>query len=638
MTENIESFHNKAEGKGGKSPLCLPKLLSEGCVLQQGKSTRIWGKTEAYKGVTVEFQQKTIFTRADEMGDWQIMLSLLYPGGPFSLTVRSETGEVIRLQQVYVGEVFVCSGQSNMELPMERVKDQYPEELTRPGEPNIRLYKVKEHFDFDGPLSDHRDASWSACSEETIRSFSAVSYFLGRFLLEARQVPIGLINISLGGTPAEAWMGKEALLSYPEALETLKRFQDKDFVKSHMEENERLQREWHERIDQQDIGIKNQKESWKEIILPGFLKDAGIEDFCGSIWLRRKFHVPDAMAGAAARLWLGTMVDSDRTYINGVLVGETGYQYPPRKYMIPEGLLKSGENEITIRLVCDHGEGRMTPEKPYKIFTKDHEICLEGSWEYRIGFKCGPAPEMDFLNRKPTGLYNAMVAPCLSYTVKGVLWYQGESNDGRPDTYEDLLQRLILNWREHWKQDALPFVVAQLPGFSIDFKEGINSWPKIRYAQSRAAQLPLVAVTINLDLGEWNDLHPLNKKEVARRLSLAVRAMIYEESVAWEGPKLVSFKVMKNRVLLSFKTNLDKELLIKGEVGEDAFLLSGDDNIYYPAQVRLEGTTVSLWSSKVSQPQAVSYCYSNAPRKGLLFSEEGLPAAPFCIKLQHGGE
>jgi sialate O-acetylesterase len=633
MTENIESFHNKAEGKGGKSPLCLPKLLSDGCVLQQGKNTRIWGKTEAHKGVTVEFQQKTIFTRADETGDWQIMLSLLYPGGPFSLTVRSETGEVIRLQQVYVGEVFVCSGQSNMELPMERLKDQYPEELCRPGEPNIRLYKVREHFDFDGPLLDHRDASWSACSEETIKNFSAVSYFFGRNLLEARNVPVGLINLSLGGTPAEAWMGKEALLSYPRALETLKKFQDKEFVKGHMAENERLQREWHERIDQQDMGYEGQWEPWKEIILPGFLKDSGIEDFCGSIWLRRKFHVPDDIKGTTARLWLGTMVDSDRTYINGELVGETGYQYPPRKYVIPEGVLKSGENEIVIRLVCDHGEGRMTPEKPYKIFTKDHEIHLEGLWEYRIGFQCGPAPEMDFLNRKPTGLYNAMVAPCLPYTVKGVLWYQGESNDRSPDTYEDLLRRLILNWRENWKQDTLPFVVAQLPGFSIDLKKDSDSWPKIRYAQSQAAQLSLVAVTINLDLGEWNDLHPLNKKEVARRMSLAVRAMIYGESVEWNGPRLRSYEVIGGRVKLSFKTDGEKDLIIKGEAGEEAFLLAGADHIFYPTEVQLEGTTVSLWCSEVAEPKIICYCYSNAPRKGLLFTQEGLPAAPFRLEL-----
>jgi sialate O-acetylesterase len=635
MTENIESFHNKAEGKGAKSPLCLPKLLSDGCVLQQGKNTRIWGKTEAHKGVTVEFQQKTIFTRADETGDWQIMLSLLYPGGPFSLTVRSETGEVIRLQQVYVGEVFVCSGQSNMELPMERLKDQYPEELCRPGEPNIRLYKVREHFDFDGPLLDHRDASWSACSEETIKNFSAVSYFFGRNLLEARNVPVGLINLSLGGTPAEAWMGKEALLSYPKALETLKWFQDKEFVKGHMAENERLQREWHERIDQQDIGFEGQWEPWKEIILPGFLKDSGIEDFCGSIWLRRKFHVPDNMKGATARLWLGTMADSDRTYINGELVGETGYQYPPRKYVIPEGVLKSGENEIVIRLVCDHGEGRMTPEKPYKIFTKDHEIHLEGPWEYRIGFQCGPAPEMDFLNRKPTGLYNAMVAPCLSYTVKGVLWYQGESNDRSPDTYEDLLRRLILNWRENWKQDTLPFVVAQLPGFSIDLKKDSDSWPKIRYAQSQAAQLSLVAVTINLDLGEWNDLHPLNKKEVARRMSLAVRAMIYGESVEWNGPRLRSYEVIGGCIKLSFKTDGEKDLIIKGEAGEEAFLLAGADHIFHPTEVHLEGTTVSLWCSEVAEPKVICYCYSNAPRKGLLFTQEGLPAAPFRLELQN---
>lgn len=633
MTEKKEFLNSQAEGRGAGRPLCLSKIFSEGCVLQQGKSTRIWGKSAPYNGVTVEFQQKTIVTRADERGDWQLLFSDLYPGGPFSLTVKSETGEIIRFQQVYVGEVFICSGQSNMELPMERVKDQYPEELNRPEEPYIRLYKVKEHYDFDGPLTDHREASWSACSPKTIRSFSAVSYFFGRYLLEARKVPVGLINLSLGGTPAEAWMGKEALQSYPQALTTLKQFQNEEFVKSHMAENERLQREWHENIDKQDIGCESDREPWREITLPGFLKDAGIENFCGSIWLRRRFLVPEAMAGESARLWLGTMVDSDRTYINGVLVGETGYQYPPRKYEIPKGVLKSGENEITIRLVCDHGQGRVTPEKTYQIFTREHTINLEGTWEYRIGFRCAPAPEMDFINRKPTGLYNAMVAPCLPYTVKGVLWYQGESNDNSPDTYEDLLRHLILNWRESWKQDRLPFVVAQLPGFSIDLKEDSDSWPKLRHAQSQAARLPEVAVTVNLDLGEWNDLHPLNKKEVARRMSLAVRGMIYGEPVEWKGPEMCSCKVVKDRVLLSFDTHGGKDIVVKNGTGGEAFLLAGSDGIYYPAEGHVKGTSVTLWSREVAEPKALRYCYSNAPCKGLLFSQEGLPAAPFCINL-----
>ena len=633
MTEREESLNSQAEGRGAEWPLCLSKIFSEGCVLQQGKGTRIWGKTAPLKGVTVEIQQKTIFTRADDKGDWQLLLSDLYPGGPFTLTIRSETEEIIRLKEVYVGEVFVCSGQSNMELPMERVKDQYPEELNRPERPYIRLYKVKEHYDFDGPLNDHREASWSACSPETIRSFSAVSYFFGRFLLEDKKVPIGLINLSLGGTPAEAWMGLEALQSYPQALSTLKKFQDKEFVKSHMAENERLQREWHENIDRQDRGCVDSLEPWKKINLPGFLKDAGIEDFCGSIWLRRRFMVPEAMAGESARLWLGTMVDSDRTYINGVLVGETGYQYPPRKYEIPKGVLKNGENEITIRLVCDHGQGRVTPEKIYQIFTKDNRIDLEGTWEYRIGFQCGPAPEMDFINRKPTGLFNAMVAPCLPYTVKGVLWYQGESNDSSSDTYEDLLRRLILNWRENWKQDKLPFVVAQLPGFSIDLEEDSKAWPKLRHAQSQAARLPEVAVTVNLDLGEWNDLHPLNKKEVARRLSLAARGMIYGEPVEYCGPKVRSYEVSEGRVLLSFETYEGKEMVIENGTGLEAFSLAGADRIYYPVEGYVTGTSVTLWSREVAEPKVLRYAYSNAPSKGLLYSQGGLPASPFILTL-----
>lgn len=644
MEEMKESIIQQTKGNASGEQLWLPKLLRDGCVLQQGEGTRIWGKALPYMGVTAQLQGIAASAKADSKGDWQILFAGLKPGGPFSLTVRTESGISKRVEDVYVGEVFVCAGQSNMELPMERVRDQYPEEFERLEEPFIRLYKVREQYDFNGPLMDHQDASWKACSKESISGFSAVSYFFGRYLLEARslleerKVPVGLINLSLGGTPAEAWMGREALLSYPEAIETLEKYRDREFVREQIKREERLQKEWHDRIDKEDPGLENVEEPWKEIRLPGFLEDAGLKDFCGSIWLKKKFQVPETMAGRAAKLWLGTLVDSDRTYVNGVLAGETFYQYPPRKYQIPEGVLHRGENEIMIRLVCDNGKGRMTPGKIYEVFTKEERICLEGVWEYRVGFWCGPAPEMDFVSRKPAGLFHAMVAPCLSYTVKGVLWYQGESNDRNPYTYKDLLQRLILYWREQWKQEKLPFVVAQLPAFSIDLKKDSDAWPMIRDAQAQAALLPEVAVTVNLDLGEWNDLHPLNKKEVARRMALAVRGMIYGEPVVYKGPELRKWEVLGNRVELIFDPGEGMRIKVKNGVGTEAFQIAGDDGIFYPAQGQVEADTVWVWCKEIEKPKFLRYGYENAPEKGLLLNQEGLLVSPFCLKLRGGEE
>lgn len=620
------------------SLLRLPELVSDGCVLQMGRETRIWGWAEPFGVVTVCFQGQDAVCRADSGGEWQVMLSNLSPGGPFSLRVISESGEQKEVGDVYVGEVFLCAGQSNMELPMDRVKDRYPEEMKRPEEPRIRLYKVTEHYDFQGPLSDHVEARWRGCSPESIGEFSAVSYFFGRFLLEAKGVPIGLLNVSLGGSPVEAWMGKEALLSYPLALETLKRYQCREYVQKQLEQNVNSQNEWYGRIDEQDIGWNALKVPWKEIRLPAFLKDAGLDGFCGSIWLRKRFDVPESMAGKPGKLWLGTLVDSDKTYVNGVFIGETPYQYPPRKYHIPQGVLKSGENEIRIRLICDHGAGRMTPGKTYAIFSEEEQISLEGTWEYRIGYKSSPAPTVDFPSRKPTGLYNGMLAPCIPYTIRGVLWYQGESNDDRPDSYEDLLRRMILFWRERWGQERLPFVVAQLPGFSIDLEDRGDAWPRIREAQAKAASLPDVAVTVNLDLGESNDLHPFNKKDVAWRMVLAARGMIYGDPVVWKGPELRSWEVNGSRVRLTFESGDDEGLLVKNGSGMEAFELAGADGRYYPAEGRVEEQQITLWCKEAAEPEFLRYSWSNAPGTGLLYNHSGLPAAPFRLHLKNEGK
>lgn len=614
--------------------LRLPTLINDGCVLQQGEATRIWGCAAPFQTVNLRFQEQYNTCQADLTGAWEVLLPSLCPGGPYVMEIWCESGERKAVRDVYVGEVFVCAGQSNMELSMNRVKDRYPWEWKRPAEPNIRLYKVKEYYDFKEPLTDHTEACWKGCSPEVLDEFSAVSYFFGRELYKARHVPIGLINVSLGGSPIEAWLGKEALHGYKEALDTLQTYQSQEYIKKQLENNNSFQQKWIENINKQDIGLHAVQVPWKGIKLPAFLKDAGLKDFCGCIWLRKKFTVPHSMIGQEAKLWLGTLVDSDKTYVNGVLTGETGYQYPPRKYKIPKGVLTYGENELCIRLICNNGKGRVTPGKTYAIFKGEERISLEGDWEYRIGCACDPAPETDFISRKPAGLYNGMLAPCLPYTVKGVVWYQGESNDQRPESYEELLKRLILFWRKQWKQEKLPFIVAQLPGFYIDLDPADDAWPKIREAQAKAVSLVDVAVTVNLDLGEWNDLHPLNKKDAAKRMALAARGMIYGESVVWKGPGIRSFQVKDKHVQISFDTGDGKALLVKSGSGLEALELAGADGRYYPVEGEIGEKEITVWCKEVAKPKFLRYAYSNAPGKGLLYNQTGLLAAPFCLLLR----
>ncbi|MDR1550467.1 MAG: sialate O-acetylesterase [Hungatella sp.] len=614
--------------------LVLPRLISRGCVLQMGERTRIWGEADPEERVMLFLQSQSVSCKAGPDGKWQGYFENLEPGGPFLLEIQCESGEKRSLEDIYVGDVFVCSGQSNMELPMNRVTDRYPEEFVRPNEPRIRLYKVKEHYEFCGPLSSHVDAGWNGCSKDTISEFSAVSYFFGRFLLEDREIPIGLINVSLGGTPVEAWLGEEAFYDDPEAMETLKKYRSEEFVKQQLERNASSQSEWYGAIERMDIGSDGPDDLWKPIALPVFFEDvAELDGFCGSVWLRKRIVLPGSMAGKEGKLWLGTLVDSDKTYINGILIGETGYQYPPRKYLIPKGILKSGENEICIRLVCEKGMGRITPGKIYALYAGEEQISLEGEWEYRVGYRCGSAPEVDFVIRKPTGLYNGMLAPCIPYMVKGVLWYQGEANDSSPDSYGELLKRMILFWRKEWQQERLPFVIAQLPGFDIDLEDKKDAWSRIRAAQAEAAILPDVAVTVNLDLGEANDLHPMEKKQVAFRMALAVRGMIYGEPVVWKGPVLSGCNVCEGNLCLFFETGDGQDLVIRRGNGHEAFELAGTDEVFYPVSGKAVGNRVCLWSGKVEIPVYLRYAWFNAPEQGLLYNSSGIPASPFCIRI-----
>ena len=647
--------------------LRLPRLISNGCVLQQGEKTRIFGFADPGETVSVRLQDCLACGAADGSGRFDLYLSHLRPGGPFSMTVESGSGECLRLEEVYVGEVWLSSGQSNMELPMERVRDRYPGAIENSANPQIHMFQVSEHYDFEEALEDCQTGEWKAACPESVRDFSALSLFFTQFLQEHLRIPVGIINVSLGGSPIEAWMSREALEGEPEALKEADFWRVPGRIEERQREDAAALNLWQQSLQAQDKGLpengggwmapaddqnepeEHAGERWKEISLPGFLKDRGLEDFVGSIWLKREFQVTEELAGTKAKLWLGTMVDSDETWINGVKVGQTPYQYPPRKYEIPEGLLKKGRNEVTVRLICENGHGRLTPDKEYRIFNERGSIDLKGSWKYRIGCRLEtPAPEQTFISWMATGLYQGMLHPCQNYTVKGILWYQGESNDKRPDSYGRLLKKMIQSWRIQWRQEHLPFVVAQLPGFSIDLEED-NRWPKIRQAQKEAEELPNVAVTVNLDLGEKNDLHPTGKREVAYRMYRAALQTVYKEEVPCSGPVPVQIRTSAGtgaepgtenceilRVQISFRLDpweREKFLMTQDGMAPGEFELAGEDGVWHPAQAAIQGLEVELKCSEVQRPVQVRYGWRNAPDKGLLCSPCGLLAAPFTEKV-----
>ncbi len=689
--------------------LRLPKLFSDGCVLQKGDHCRIWGWTDPRGEVRLSLEQpgeprqaalSSAQARADADGRFEAELSTPCAGGPYLLRVCVSGGEELIVREAYVGEVYVCAGQSNMELPMERVCERFPEEF-RDGAPNVHEYKVTECRAFDGPLSDHVQAEWRRCVGEKLPEVSAFAYFFGKALVKAQNVPVGILNLSLGGTPAEAWMSREGLRAWPEALEDADRCRDEAFCKELSGREMRAEVDWQREI------IRQERESadapWRPAELPGQVRDWGLEKFCGCLHLRKSFSVPQDCLGKDALLRLGTLVDSDRIFINGKRVGETGYRYPPRRYPVRAGLLREGENEILIRLVCRDGEGRSTAGQPLELVWEDapadmpltsdtesltrlaladrarrlRRVSLAGAWEYQLRAVCEEAPGQTFLSWKPTGLFHGMLAPCFPYRVRGVIWYQGESNDSRPQTYRAVLEGLIRDWRSHWRQEKLPFVIVQLPNCDVDVAPG-DAWPLVREAQAQAGQMEEVAVTVNLDAGEDNDLHPRDKKTVAERAARAVRAMIGKEKLQWEAPKVCGWETEEGCVRLHFDGPVTLrlcpgdpaaagDLRPQGPVAaenlclEDSvavgnlrpgdravagnprlFELAGGDGVYYPAKACIEetedgspaGTCVRLYSDQVSDPRYVRYAWSRAPGALLLYGGNGFCVGPFRFDIE----
>ena len=632
--------------------LRLPRLISDGMILQQKKQIKIWGFDRPGRKVMLSFLGEEYVAVADGQGRFEAVLPSMEPGGPYNLYIGNENGEEIVVTDILIGDVWLCAGQSNMELPMERVKDRYPEEIRECSEPFIRTFKVIEHSDFHGPLRELQSGSWEKADTGTILKFSATAYFFAKQMYQMTGVPVGLINTSLGGSRIQSWMSREMLQGDVEDLLLAEKYADDAFVAGQLERNQENMEAWHRNLDEQDQGLKrNFKElkapepSFKEVSIPFFFRDTQLQGFIGSVWFLRNFQVTGGLAGKAAKLWLGTIVDSDTVYINGVMVGHTDYQYPPRKYEIPEGLLREGENTIVIRVKCENGHGRFTDGKKYALWNDEEEIDLTGTWYYEIGAACEQIEPTDFVNWKPTGLYNGMVAPCRPYTLAGILWYQGESNTHVPEVYLELMKRMVAGYRKEWGEE-LPFLYVQLPNFAIDrydsdADETGQGWPVVRELQRRAKKLPRVGMAVTMDLGEDNDLHPLNKKEVGFRLAMLAAKMLYGIASECEGPEIcgIDYEIERTgAVLLHFKNITDGMYAYGGEKGNEIrdFELRDEQGIWHRAAAVIKEDTIRLTPVERIRirPCGVRYLFSNISHGAMIYNRAGFPLSPFVNEKQ----
>ncbi|MEJ2112968.1 MAG: sialate O-acetylesterase [Flavobacteriaceae bacterium] len=625
------------------SQIELPQLVSDGMVLQRNQEVKIWGWASPYESITLMFQKEKYKTKADVNGDWFILLPAQEAGGPYSINLKGKNK--IEINDILFGDVWLCSGQSNMVNPIERVKEKYPEAAFNSNYPDIRNFFIPTKNNLEGPQPDLPPGEWKSAVGEDVLGFGSVSYFFARDLYEKYNIPIGLINSSVGGTPIQSWISEEGYKEFPKELELIQ--ENKEYIKNLNANPTPRNNNFKNDRKPTDKGLAGDikwyeseyiPKGWNNYNIPGFWEDQGLRDLNGVVWFRKEIDVPQSMTGAEVKLYMGRIIDADEVYVNGTKVGNITYQYPPRRYTIPGGILKTGKNVITIRVTNNYGKGGFVPDKPYFMTANGQDIDLKGTWQYKVGEVFEPfnfnnfrrnMPRRINAQNQPTSLYNAMVAPIRNQKVKGVLWYQGESNTGNPKPYEGYLKALIKDWRNQWNDEDLPFLIVQLVNFGdIDFLPTKSNWAELREAQFKALSLPNTALAVGIDLGEWNDIHPLNKKDVGKRLALGAMKLAYGEDIVYSGPIYKSSKIEGDKIILFFES-VGSGLISIDDGPLCRFEIAGEDQHFIWADAKIVGETVEVSHPEIKKPRYVRYAWADNPLGANLYNKEGLPASPF---------
>ena len=618
----------------------LHPLFTDHMVLQRRVQAPVWGWTEPGEQVVVRLAHQMALAKADDSGRWEVKLGPFNPGGPHELTVSGS--QSVTVKDVLIGDVWLCSGQSNMEWPV-RLSEHPEKEIAAAKHSNIRLLTVPKRIS-PSPVSAF-DGRWEVCSPSTIAEFSAVGYYFGRSLHQSLEVPVGLIDSSWGGTIAEAWTSSGALndlADFRDAVASVAEWAEAEDQTG--EDDERRVRDW---FSENDPGSRpgerwsdsEQDDSrWPQMALPGHWETLGLQDFDGLVWFRKRFTVPDRWKGDDLILHLGRIDDSDTTFVNGRKVGGVEGYDQLRVYRVPESLLFSGENTIAIRVLDTGGEGGVHGA-PTEMYLKSADPSksgaspLAGWWRYKAA---APLSELDpFPQRRGTSpnvasvLYNGMIAPLLPYAIRGATWYQGESNADRPTQYRTVLPTMIEDWRTQFGRDALPFLIVQLANYMERESEPTDPvWAALREAQAfTAANDPNTGLAVTIDIGEADDIHPRNKQDVGRRLARAAQTIAYGDDGVPSGPQFRSVTLSGRSALLSFD-HVGAGLMAKGEGPLTGFSIAGADGEFVWADATIMGDQVLVSGKGVESPVAVRYAWANNPACNL-YNRDGLPAVPF---------
>ena len=614
----------------------LSPIFSNNMVLQQGMEIPVWGWASPGEKVIVTLEKGKATAKANKEGKWTLKLPSMNYGGPFTMTIKGKNLQT--LDNILIGEVWVCSGQSNMEFNMFSVKNS-DAEIAASNYPDIRLFTVKRRI--SGSQQDKlEEGEWSKCSPTTIPRFSAVAYFFGRELNQKLKVPIGLINTSWGGTIAETWTSEQMIGQNPDftnQLAQLKKVNLDDYAKS-------IEKEVRDRVGETstvDLGMRGDQplwadpefndSAWKTMELPGYIESNGLQGVDGIIWFRKEIILSEAEAGQKNTLYLAKVNDSDNTFINGKLVGSTKLQAEKsRIYEIPAGLLKPGKNNLTVQMEDVGGMGGIYGNpNTLNLQCGERTISLVGSWKYKVGlvkFNTVLSP-----NSYPTLLYNGMIHALVPYGIRGAIWYQGEGNAGRAKQYQRVFPDLIKDWRNHWNQGDFPFFFVQLANFmKTDSLPQESAWAELREAQSMTLALPNTGMAVTTDVGEALDIHPKDKQTVGKRLALSALKVAFKQDIIYTGPVYKSISINENKAILTFDETGDG-LKIKDKYGYvKGFAIAGEDHKFYWATGKVTGkNTLELSSPEVKNPVAVRYGWGNNPDDANLYNSADLPASPF---------
>lgn len=626
----------------------LSPLFSDNMVLQQQTKAPVWGTTKPNRKVEIltSWDQKKYVAQADNRGRWKTEVTTPVAGGPYNITISD--GKKVKLSNVMIGEVWVCSGQSNMEMQVEgwgKVNNYLKEKEEAENYPNIRFLLV-EKATSPVPVNDIKAAEngWQVCSSKSVADFSAAGYFFGRDLHKYCNVPIGLIDTSWGGTYIETWTSKEALATMPSMQDKLEVLKELPISKEEREKKFHSDVEsWKKEIAGIDKGFANDKAlwattdledaTWQIMKVPGLMQDQGLKGFNGIVWFRKTIDIPASWAGKELTLNVGVIDDNDFTYFNGVQVGHTEGWMTPRSYKIPKELVKKGKAVIAVRVMDTGGSGGIngSPESISLHRSQSDVIRLAGDWKYQVSLNIKEIPQMPANTANepniPSFLFNAMLHPLIPYSIKGAIWYQGEANTGQAYQYRELMPLMITDWRNRWGYN-FPFYMVQLASFTAPQTTPVDAtWAELREAQTQTLHLQNTGMAVTIDIGEAFDIHPKNKQEVGRRLALATRAQTYGEKIPYSGPLYDTYRIEGNKIRIYFN-HTDGGLKTKNNEVPKGFTIAGVDHKFHWADAIIDGNTIVVSSPEVDFPIAVRYAWADNPINNL-YNGANLPASPF---------